>query len=402
MDASRIPCRRKASVLGRRVGSVGDVPRPVEHPRVGLRVQAQVRGVPGDEGEGGAALPRRRRGGAGEHAAERRGHLVLVREAGEVRAPAATAHQARVEEHVRALRAHLVGVEGVGEEPAGVGALAPPPPRRGSGRTCPASDPLLEAVSPARAGAPRGLVGKEYREECRVAASAPPLAAPGPAFGAGNDSKRCGGSWYHPASALAADRASPPGLLPEGIRSDEEGHPSAVRRGDRALQLRQHVHHAQHQEGAARRALLAVPPVLHGQAEARGLGRPRRPLQAAPREEGRAGRAEAPKAQAPKAEARSPSPWPSPPRPHPRPRRPTSPDAAGDERRAPRQPPPAHARPRSRRRDRGSALLCARVGRRPQAGDERRGRRQARAHPRPQRAPLGARARQPSASPSTA
>ena len=108
--------------LVRRVGSVGDVPRPVEHPRVGLRVQAQVRGVPGDVGEGGVALPGRRRGGAGEHAAERRGHLVLVREAGDVGAAAVTAHQARVEEHVRALRAHLVGVVGAGEEPAGVGA----------------------------------------------------------------------------------------------------------------------------------------------------------------------------------------------------------------------------------------------------------------------------------------
>src|SRR5665647_2300925 len=39
------------------------------------------------------------------------------------------------------------------------------------------------------------------------------------------------------------------------------------------------------------------------------------------------------------------------------------------ERRAARHTPPAHARPRPRRRDRGAALLCARVGRRPQAGD---------------------------------
>src|SRR5664279_5944701 len=60
--------------------------------------------------------------------------------------------------------------------------------------------------------------------------------------------------------------ASTPGLLPEGIRPDEEGYPSTVRRGDRALLVRQHVHHAQHQEGPARRALLAVPPVLHRQA----------------------------------------------------------------------------------------------------------------------------------------
>ena len=61
---------------------------------------------------------------------------------------------------------------------------------------------------------------------------------------------------------------------------DEGRHPSRVRARDRALLLRQHVPDPLDEARAPRRDLLEVPPVLHGQAEADGHGRPRRALPA--------------------------------------------------------------------------------------------------------------------------
>ena len=51
--------------------------------------------------------------------------------------------------------------------------------------------------------------------------------------------------------------------------NDEGRHPSRVRPGDRSLRLRQRVPDALDEARAARRDLLELPPVLHGQAEAR-------------------------------------------------------------------------------------------------------------------------------------
>ena len=65
---------------------------------------------------------------------------------------------------------------------------------------------------------------------------------------------------------------------------DEGRHPSRVRPLDRALLVREHVRDPLDEARAARRDLRAVPPVLHGQAEARRHGRPRRALPAAARE----------------------------------------------------------------------------------------------------------------------
>ena len=72
---------------------------------------------------------------------------------------------------------------------------------------------------------------------------------------------------------------------------DEGGDPSRVRLRDRPLLLRELVRDPLDAVRAERRDLLAVPPVLHGQAEARGHGRPRRALPAPPRE----GRARSPR-----------------------------------------------------------------------------------------------------------
>ena len=60
----------------------------------------------------------------------------------------------------------------------------------------------------------------------------------------------------------------------------------------RALLLRQRIRHALDEAGAARRGVLELPPVLHGQAEADGYRRPRRALPA-PAREGRRGPAPA-------------------------------------------------------------------------------------------------------------
>ena len=84
-------------------------------------------------------------------------------------------------------------------------------------------------------------------------------------------------------------QAKPPLLSWPG---HEGRHPPRVRPRDRALRLREHVHHAFDEARAARRDLLELPPVLHRQAEARRHGRPRRALPAAARE-GRARRARA-------------------------------------------------------------------------------------------------------------
>ena len=72
-------------------------------------------------------------------------------------------------------------------------------------------------------------------------------------------------------------------------RNREEGHPPRLRRDHGHLYLWQHVHHAQHREERRhpRRRLLAVPPVLHGQAEDPRHRRPRRPLRGPLRQEGR-------------------------------------------------------------------------------------------------------------------
>ncbi len=63
----------------------------------------------------------------------------------------------------------------------------------------------------------------------------------------------------------------------------EEGHPPAVHGHPGDLYLRQHVHHAQHREQRLHplRRVLAVPPVLHRQAEDPGHRWPRGPLREA-------------------------------------------------------------------------------------------------------------------------
>src|SRR5439155_15882816 len=75
-----------------------------------------------------------------------------------------------------------------------------------------------------------------------------------------------------------------------GLRQPRKGegnegrYPPRVRDRDRALFLRKRVHDPFDQVRAARRALLAVSPVLHRQAEAGGRGRPRRAFPAAVRQ----------------------------------------------------------------------------------------------------------------------
>src|SRR4051812_34922801 len=61
---------------------------------------------------------------------------------------------------------------------------------------------------------------------------------------------------------------------------DEDRDPPRIRRGPRALHVRQRVHHAVDPARDPRRDLLELPPVLHGPAEARGHRWPRRALQA--------------------------------------------------------------------------------------------------------------------------
>ena len=63
------------------------------------------------------------------------------------------------------------------------------------------------------------------------------------------------------------------------LERDEDRNPPRVRPLARPLLVRERVLHALHEARAARRDLLAVPPVLHGQAEA---GRHRRPGRALP------------------------------------------------------------------------------------------------------------------------
>ncbi len=79
----------------------------------------------------------------------------------------------------------------------------------------------------------------------------------------------------------ATSPAKPPLLSWPGHEGRD---PSRVRPLDRALLVRELVRDPFDEAGAARRDLLAVPPVLHGQAEARRHGRPRRALPAAARE----------------------------------------------------------------------------------------------------------------------
>src|SRR5881392_3940809 len=74
---------------------------------------------------------------------------------------------------------------------------------------------------------------------------------------------------------------SPPKLPLLSWPGDEGRHSPGVRPRHRALRLRQHVHDAFHEAGAARRDLLELPPVLHRQAEARRHGRPGGALPAA-------------------------------------------------------------------------------------------------------------------------
>ena len=129
-------------------------------------------------------------------------------------------------------------------------------------------------------------VPQRAAEELAVAAG--PARRAGPRLTPGTISAETTFRAIMPLRPVRGPSAQSSGLLPEGIRRDEERHPPEVRRSDRALLLRQHVHDAQHQAGAARRALLAVPPVLHGQAEAGRLRRSRRALQPPLRQEGRA------------------------------------------------------------------------------------------------------------------
>src|SRR6185503_1044188 len=65
---------------------------------------------------------------------------------------------------------------------------------------------------------------------------------------------------------------------------DEARDPSRIRARDGALRLRERVPDALDEARAARRGVLELPPVLHGQAEADGLRRPGRALPAPARE----------------------------------------------------------------------------------------------------------------------
>ena len=108
--------------------------------------------------------------------------------------------------------------------------------------------------------------------------------------------RRCGRGRGRPRRRWRGNRSSP--SSPEatwGPKSPllswldhEGGHPSRVRRRARHLLVRQRVHDALDEGRAPRRGVLRLPPVLHGQAEADGLGRPRRALPA-PAREGRRG-----------------------------------------------------------------------------------------------------------------
>src|SRR3954468_13256348 len=82
--------------------------------------------------------------------------------------------------------------------------------------------------------------------------------------------------------SLAATWPRRPPLL--SWPDDEDRDPSRVRPRDRSLRLRQRVPDALDQARAARRGVLELPPVLHGQAEADGFRRPRRALPAPARE----------------------------------------------------------------------------------------------------------------------
>src|SRR5262249_25331025 len=64
---------------------------------------------------------------------------------------------------------------------------------------------------------------------------------------------------------------------------DEGRHPPRIRARDGPLRLREHVPDPLDETGAARRDLLELPPVLHGQAEARRHRRPGGALPAPPR-----------------------------------------------------------------------------------------------------------------------
>src|SRR5439155_17518110 len=64
----------------------------------------------------------------------------------------------------------------------------------------------------------------------------------------------------------------------------EAGDPPRIRQERRAMLVREHVRDALDQPGDPRGAVLAMPPVLHGQAEAGGRRRPGRTLPAPLRE----------------------------------------------------------------------------------------------------------------------
>ena len=87
---------------------------------------------------------------------------------------------------------------------------------------------------------------------------------------------------------LGRQRGCPNGRCYPGRAMKTGIHPEYVV-ATRALLLRQRVRHALDEAGAARRGVLELPPVLHGQAEADGHRRPRRALPA-PAREGRAAR----------------------------------------------------------------------------------------------------------------
>src|SRR5437868_1743976 len=79
------------------------------------------------------------------------------------------------------------------------------------------------------------------------------------------------GRWLSPSSRAAMWLRNRPLLSWPG---NEDRHPPRIRPRDRDLQLWEHVPDAVDEARAARRDLLELPPVLYGQAEAHGHGRP--------------------------------------------------------------------------------------------------------------------------------
>src|SRR5262249_4706046 len=86
------------------------------------------------------------------------------------------------------------------------------------------------------------------------------------------------------ASALSSQEAtSPPRQRLLSWPGDEGRHPPRIRARDGSLRLREYLPDPLDEAGAARRDLLELPPVLHGQAEARPHRRPGGALPAPPR-----------------------------------------------------------------------------------------------------------------------